>query len=295
MFKKIFIFSGSALLLLYVFLAHTSFLNGYKKSIDLKQELKQIPSTLEKRIDSTYYPACSIVKDNQLYEMGIEIPLHVTIHHATGSFYDKLFLNVDTLNYTIQDTLDKYFYGTGLKPIIKESFIYSDDISINDFDKHAENYDNRKTINVIVYHQHVEDAVVNGIAFKTPGSVCGIILNRAYTVTAVHEIGHLLGLDHVFETDYTDGHSPNFGDKICDTPSFNIMDQHYIKGCQWVGDPKRQAAMDTIITNYLSYTFSYSECRTNFTPLQIKAMYFTIENYPFLQDAVITKDRINSD
>lgn len=98
--------------------------------------------------------------------------------------------------------------------------------------------------------------------FEIRGSEGGIPANE--TTAFVHEMGHLLGLLHTFESNCNEslpcpgGQAPCHctGDFICDTP---------------VTTDSLMCGVDTMAMNYMSYADSWS-CRNSFSTEQVKRM-----------------------
>jgi len=87
--------------------------------------------------------------------------------------------------------------------------------------------------------------------------------NGGQTVT--HEIGHGLGLYHVFQGSVCSGNCETTGDRVCDTPP----QRDSTSGC-----PVRQdSCNDGIQDNYHNYMdYSYDDCMHLFTPGQSERM-----------------------
>ena len=126
------------------------------------------------------------------------------------------------------------------------------------------------------------DTKWNGVASGIPGTVLGVINTKISTSTLPHEMGHLLGLKHVFEKDDTDGYNSMTGDNICDTGSFNLMDNRTID-CGYVGKARyTEEDLKVLIPNYLNYNAEFIDCRDTFTHVQNLAIRWNIENFPQL-------------
>jgi hypothetical protein len=83
--------------------------------------------------------------------------------------------------------------------------------------------------------------------------------------TVVHEIGHGLGLYHVFQGSACSGNCENGGDRVCDTP----WQRDATSGCPLRANSCNDNTDDSI-HNYLDY--SYDECMNQFTPGQSERM-----------------------
>jgi hypothetical protein len=93
--------------------------------------------------------------------------------------------------------------------------------------------------------------------------------------TVTHEVGHYLGLEHVFQGGCATASSPGCytsGDVICDTPPQVIA----TGGCPGGQDSCASAGLDSI-TNYMDY--SDDTCMNNFTAEQARRMRCTLENW----------------
>lgn len=227
---------------------------------------------------------------NSLFDSEVEIPFNITVHHITGEVLDILLLDTEKTDSVLVETLNKYFKKVGFKFSIKESKIYSDKLLIKEFTKHSEQFKDRNTINIIIYHYREGNENLNGLVEAAPSISMGINLNVIAINTVAHEMGHIFGLPHIFEKDDTDGKNVMWGDQICDTPAFSLMDIRYITDCAWKGKPKySNEELDVIIPNLLNYN-NERECRDMFTGGQIMVMRWYVENTPVLQDAIQTNE-----
>lgn len=92
----------------------------------------------------------------------------------------------------------------------------------------------------------------------------------------IHEIGHFFGLLHTFEN-HESATCDMSGDKICDTPA-DVNGASFVEeDCTLFGtyQDKQGKNYNPDLTNFMSY---YGKCRSNFTPEQIKRMYFIAKN-----------------
>jgi len=111
----------------------------------------------------------------------------------------------------------------------------------------------------------------SGFAFMPGGADVIVLTKGSGPTTAIHEMGHFLGLFHTFETgnELVDGSNcETAGDMICDTPA--DIDGN-TTNCQY-NDQQKDANGDyytPYLSNYMSY---YGSCTCRFTNGQYNMM-----------------------
>lgn len=239
-------------------------------------------------IDSTNYMECYIRYKSDLYEASEELTFFITIHHVTNGLLNSFTTETTTIDSIVLENLNSSYDDLGIRFQIKESVTSAKDYYIEGIVDHYKDFDNRNTLNIVVYHNiDTENGYMYGAAVKAPGTVFGILSTRVHLPTLVHEMGHCFGLPHVFEKDDTDGSTSTHGDRICDTPAYDLMDNRYITNCGWDGTSKyTPEELLILLKNYQNYSPNDRDCRSEFTILQSYATRWFIENTPVLIDAL---------
>jgi hypothetical protein len=237
------------------------------------------------RVDSTAYTQCVVRYKNSLYDNNLLLEFKVNVVYIRPISLKELFQDYSKQDSVIEVTLNKGFEEQGILFSVDKSDIAYEDYSINDFEEHFEEFGERDYITIIVYPDSPESRF-NGVAAGIPHTICGVIDSKLATSSLVHEVGHLLGLKHIFEKDDTNGKNAVTGDAICDTGSYNIMDNRTVN-CGYVGAAKySEKDLEIIIPNYLNYNSESIDCRDRFTPVQTLSMRWHIENFPTLSSAL---------
>jgi hypothetical protein len=276
----VYLISTSALALFFLI---SSFKTRLPKDIVLKEKTS-LP-TMSKEVYECMTPRWG----NELYESEALVPLWISVTHITPNLTDKLLLNTNHLDSILIDSLNSYFKEVGFLFKLKNTSVSISNELIQGYVEHADNYITENSINVIIYHQRSENEPINGIALRSPGNQMAVNLNCLLNFkTTAHEMGHCFGLPHLFEKDDTNGKNVKFGDQICDTPSFSLMDNSYVRDCKWVGNSQyTEEDLRKIIPNFMSYNSNLKECRETFTAGQIMAMRWGVLNTPTLTHAII--------
>lgn len=235
-------------------------------------------------VDTINYEQCARRYKNGLHEKNLGLMFNVRVIFFE-SVSDYIMEDHDSMGDSIISNLNASFAQQGISFYKKEVNVKVKDISINEFVDHSEDYEKVGVLTILVYSNNY-GAAYNGIASGVPGIVMGIVKDRINSGTLAHEMGHLLGVYHVFERDDTDGKNVQTGDKICDTGSFNIMDNK-TRDCGYVGKPLyTKKDLDVLIPNYMNYSAEAIDCRDKFTPIQMLAIRWHIENFANLYEAL---------
>ena len=244
----------------------------------------ELPMELPK-VDSMNYAQCVIRYKNSLYDKNLALIFNVRIIFFESEFSDYIMEDHAIMADTIINNLNNSFREQGISFVAAEIDTKLKDVSINEFLDHYKDFEKVGVLTILVYSNNY-GAAYNGIASGLPGIVMGIVKDRINTSTLPHEMAHCTGCPHLFEKDDTDGFNAHSGDKVCDTPSFNIMDNR-TANCAYVG--KRlysDEELKVIVPNYMNYNAENIDCRDEFTPVQMLLIRWHIENYPPLYQAL---------
>lgn len=239
------------------------------------------------RVDSINNYQCVVRYKSSLYDNNLALTFNVRIIYFEEEVTEWLVYDSKEKDVKILNNLNTSFAKQGITFVLKESNVDVNSASINEFLAHYTDYEQEGALTIIVYSNSF-GATYNGIASGVPGLVLGILNEKINTTTLPHEMGHLLGLAHIFEKDDTDGLNSSTGDKICDTPEYNIM-HNITNECAYMGPGKyTEEELKTIIPNYLNYNAENPyDCRDKFTPVQGLAMRWYVENFPSLYNALL--------
>lgn len=115
------------------------------------------------------------------------------------------------------------------------------------------------------------DASTDGVVirYEVFGRIGNLIPGYDEGRTATHEIGHWLGLKHLWGLDGQDGCNANDDDDVSDTP---------LQGASTAGCPLNQTSCGSKdnIQNFMDY--SDDACMTMFTQGQVEKMHYTLNN-----------------
>jgi hypothetical protein len=246
--------------------------------------LKTMPMELP-AVDSMNYAQCVIRYKNSLHDKNLALIFKVRVIFFEDAFSDYILQDQVAKADTIIDNLNVSFAEQGISFVIDEVDTNLESTNINQFLAHFEEYEKVGTLTIIVYPK-TSDSAYNGIASGVPGIVMGVVEDKIATSTVPHEMGHVLGAYHIFEKDDTDGKNATTGDKICDTGSFNLMDNR-TRDCGYIGKPKySEEDLKVFIPNYMNYNAEDIDCRDRFTPVQMLSIRWHIENFPTLYEAL---------
>jgi len=243
------------------------------------------PATLDlPKVDSIDNLQCYTKYKNSLHDNNYQLTFNLSI-----KYFDPISLET-VLHNSYRDSiivtnLNKAFAVQNINFVVKESDSDWNESSITSFNNNYEDYEQDGSITILVYSNESEPSY-NGIASGIPGTTIGIVGSKIATSSLPHEAAHIFGNSHLFEKDDTDGYNAHNGDKICDTPAFNLMDNR-TQNCGYTGKPKyTEKELEIIIPNYLNYNAEEYDCRNLFTPVQILSARWYIENYPPLYSAL---------
>ena len=237
-------------------------------------------------IDSTDFVQCAVKYKNDLYDNNSFLLFKLNVVYIMPLSLANVIESNELKDSTIATVLNTAFKSQGIGFEIYQTSTSYADLSLNEFAYHYQEYEEKDMLTILVYKPS-EDARYSGIAAGIPSVILGISEDKIGTSTLPHEAGHALGLKHIFEKDDTDGKNSHSGDNICDTGSFNIMDNKTV-GCAYIGKPLySKEDLEILIPNYLNYNSEPIDCRDTFTPIQILAIRWHIENYPALYSALV--------
>ena len=205
---------------LFVFLGHFT----CSKPLKYKKEYYELP-----KIDTNAYNQCLIRYKTDSYDNNILLTIKLKIVYLKPVSIASYFESNVVMDSAIINNLNVSYKEQGIQFYLEESSVTTGDYFINDFIQHNKEFETKDRVTLLIY-ESIENANYNGVANGIPGTVAGAIITRIGTATIPHEIGHVLGLKHVFEKDDTDGKNHITGDEICDTGSYNIMD-HRTNNC----------------------------------------------------------------
>ena len=264
----------------FIFVFLTTFICTQKKQPLTKFELP-LP-----RADTIAGRVCIVKYKNSLYDNNLALKFKLKIVYLKSSIADWIIRDTGPENDVIVNNLNNAFAPQGISFVVVKSNIEVSDNTIDNFFTNYKDYKEDEVITIVVYEKR-DGVIFNGIAASAPSTIIAVVEDRIATSTVPHEMGHAFGLNHIFDRDETDGYNAYTGDKICDTPYFNIMDNK-TSDCNYVGPSKyTDKELSIIIPNYLNYSNEKIDCRDRFTPIQILSMRWYIENYPQLYDALV--------
>lgn len=250
-----------------------------KPKVQLREATMDLPV-----VDSVNNLQCYTKYKNSLHDNNYLLVFNLNIVYFDSVSFETIVHNTQR-DSIILDNLNRAFATQNIRFVVKQSNSDWNSDNITTFLTKYEDYEDREAINILVYTNE-DEPTYNGIASGIPGTSVGVVASKIGTSTLPHELSHCFLLSHVFEKDDTDGHNSYGGDKICDTPSFNLMDNR-TRNCGYVGKGKyTQEELEIIIPNYLNYNAEEYDCRDLFTPVQGLAIRWAIENYPPLYAAL---------
>lgn len=245
-----------------------------------KQQYYDLP-----KIDTNAYNQCLIRYKTHSYDNNILLTIKLKVVYLKSLSISSYFESTLVTDSVIINNLNTSYKEQGIQFALEETEIVRGEYFINDFMQHNKDFETKDRVTLLIY-ESIENANYNGVANGIPGTVAGAIITRIGTATIPHEIGHILGLKHVFEKDDTNGKNHVTGDEICDTGSYNIMD-HRTHNCGYTGEADySEEDLKVLIPNTLNYSYEEIDCRNKFTPIQNLRMRWFIEKYPTLSQAL---------
>lgn len=162
--------------------------------------------------------------------------------------------------------------------------------------EHMSRYSERRYINVFLYPSTIGG--YSGVAYGIPSTSVALKTHYAPSSTISHEIGHALGLYHVFQADsaaLTKKHTYLSGDLVCETPAaswFAKPNNGFLgrvdDNCQLLHNPEKSGLTEEdamgLATNIMTY--SLSDCRKTFYEGQIERSRFIINNSQDLRETM---------
>lgn len=236
-----------------------------------------------------------------IYDSWAEIPeehVYNAIDNLNEQFEEYMF-NFDLIQIRYHDMIDGSIEGFELATGAK-CLPYSTTTMVGYIGNKAWDVDEFMNIHVVprmcgtilgfAYRYPAYYNVADGVWVET--SVFGmdgeyLFLNRDENKTLVHEVGHYLGLHHVFNGvdncgEDADGDCTAVHDNICDTPPIKVNWSCVSPHCPTSYNPDRPWA-DYIHNNHMDYYID--SCRTAFTDGQLNYMHnHMIYNRPTIVD-----------
>lgn len=199
------------------------------------------------------------------------------------------------------DKANSIFYDAGITFVIDTiEIIFDPDLpyNIKNYKQIARKYDNPGVINVYIFPNfpaftddelHEGQVDFHGAAVRIPSQALAIKSFYLDRTTLAHELGHCLGLFHIFEPDpVAEGLNLYSGDYVCDTKYFDQSDFTDItKDCEYLGKALKSYTdkeIKQLVCNIMGY--SYDPCREGLTEGQRERLRWVVQQSPRLMTAV---------
>lgn len=223
------------------------------------------------------------------YDSDADLTLRLSFHWFADTIGEIDYKAIDSS----VSILNEMFEIAGIDFVIEstQEVVGDEKHDMPSYVKHAKFYNYEGSINVYVYDNVQENFPekrkgVVGAAGGIPSTFFAIRKSWLATVTAAHEMGHVLGCYHIDTPDRdTTGTSSKSGDYVCDTPfSMNVAEE-VTSNCIYKGNREYTEEELKIITcNIMSD--AYAKCRGCFTEGQIQRMKWVIEQSQDLRDCI---------